>query len=801
MVKHITTVIKGNMRKNKGVYIGIFLLMMLLSITFFSIITFYINSNKRVEKVMEANGFGDMLAALRPYLQLQKLGVEPETIANNIKYCEDVSDVKMSDVIYTMLRDCNGHSSGSNLLILSQDDKSLHYTQYDENCKVINKKLEKGEVSVPTSYIGMYDCKIGDIIVLGNDNNTRAYTVASYFEDPFMGASVIGIKTVLTSEESFKEMLDMANSYEIEDKNMIFQRSKLLNIQKKEGSNLNSIEFEKELNSKSDFAGYCFISFSKEQAHEYMMMISNIFSAILILFVIIFLVATFIVLGHNIKSGIEFDYKNIGILKAVGMTNRDLRTTIVIGYLSAAFMGILVGIPISIPVVKFISKVTMPSSGLFLSSKMNPLLIMVSIVVMLLMIVLFILLKTVKLKRLTPLKAINGGLNSVHFSSRLKLPISKKLLNASLAYRQFVSEKKQYIAAIIITSLLTACIIMMNDACKWANNQDTMINMFSVAKSDINARYISKEVEARADEIIGLYTNYEKYKSGSQYMIFDDLLMYCYIIDRPEFLASIMEGRACLYDNEIVITPLMAEGFNLKIGDEVNIKKDGREETFLVSGIYNSAYDVGKNFAMSYEGYKKFIDEDNGSSKLVDINYLVDDRTVVTKVIKELSHEYKYGVDFAMVDAHSEEAGSFEQLAIIQLDIYGITVLIYVLGAIFVIITVSILCGKIIIKEKRDYGIYKSLGFTSKKIRIQLVVRFVVSSVIGSIIGIVLDLLFSRYLFDLIFKSFGIYNFEKDFSILSRIIPIVFMAVVFALAAYVKSGRVKRVEARVLIVE
>ncbi|HCW04250.1 MAG TPA: ABC transporter permease [Clostridium sp.] len=801
MVKYITTVIKGNIRKNKGVYIGIFLLMMLVSITFYSIITFYINSNKRVEEGMEANGFGDMLAALRPDMELKKLQIEPETIANNIRSCEDVSEVKLSDVIYTMVNDCNGHSSKNNVFILSQDDKSIHYTQYDEKGKVINKKLEQGELSVPTSYIEMYNCKIGDTIVLGNDNNSRSYKVASYFEDPYMGASLMGVKTILTSEESFKEMLDIAKGYKIEDKDIIFESSKLLNIKKKENSTLNYIEFEKELNSKSDFAAYCSISISKEQAHEYMMMLSNIFSAILILFVIIFLVATFIVLGHNIKSGIELDYTNIGILKAVGMTNGNLRTTIIIGYLSAAFAGILVGIPISIPVVKFLSQVTMPSSGLFVSSKMNPLLIIVSTVVMLLMIVGFILIKTVKLKRVTPLKAIQGGLNNVHFSSRLKLPVSKKLLNTSLAYRQFVSEKKQYIAVIIITALLTACIIMMNDACRWVNNDDTMTNMFSVAKSDINAKYISPEVEARADEIIGSYTNYEKYKSTSQYMLFDDLLMYCNIIDRPEFLSTIMEGRTCLYDNEILITPLMADGFNLKIGDEVNINKDGREETFLVSGIYNSASDVGKNFTMSYEGYKKFIDEDDARNKLANVSYLVNDRTVVAKIIGEMSKEYEKGVDFAMVDAHSAEAGVLDQLAVIQLATNGITVLIYVLGAIFVIITVSIVCGKIVSKEKRDYGIYKSLGLTSKNIRIQLAIRFVVSAVIGSIIGIVLDLMLSGYLFSLVFESFGIYNYENEFSSLSAIIPIVFMAVIFALAAYVKSARVKTVDARVLIVE
>ena len=38
-MKHITTVIKGNIKKNKGVYISVFVLMLIVSVAMFSVLT------------------------------------------------------------------------------------------------------------------------------------------------------------------------------------------------------------------------------------------------------------------------------------------------------------------------------------------------------------------------------------------------------------------------------------------------------------------------------------------------------------------------------------------------------------------------------------------------------------------------------------------------------------------------------------------------------------------------------------------------------------------------------------------
>ena len=62
-MRHIALVVKGNMKKSKNVYISIFVLMLIVSITLFSVITYYKNSYEREEQAIEEAGFGDMFAA------------------------------------------------------------------------------------------------------------------------------------------------------------------------------------------------------------------------------------------------------------------------------------------------------------------------------------------------------------------------------------------------------------------------------------------------------------------------------------------------------------------------------------------------------------------------------------------------------------------------------------------------------------------------------------------------------------------------------------------------------------------
>ena len=812
-MRYIMMVLRGNMRRNKGVHISVFVLMLIISLAFCSVLSYYTNSIRHDSEAMEEVGYGGMLAALYGENRLDAYGTSADKIIKNIGKCDAVQEVKAADVVYLLLKDCNG-KGGNSSFVLNDTDSVLTYDQYDVDNKMTDRRLEKGEVSVPFSFIGMYDCKIGDTVELGNDNGSYTFKVASFFEDPYMGSSVMGIKTILISDEDFADLKAKAaedHRSGLEDDKRSFELSKLIIIDKKPGLDLTEMEFERELNNVSDFASYCWITLSKEQAGSYMLLMTKVFSAVLLIFVVLLLVAAMIVLGHNIGSSIEMDFVNIGILKAVGMTNASVKLALLAGYMCTVATGLFAGIPLAIPILKIINSATRSSSGLEVPSDINVGLVLCVILVILLLVAAFIMLKTRRISEATPIKAIRGGRDSVHFSSVLKLPVSGKKLGVSLAYRQFISEKKQYAAAIIVTAILAMFMILMNDMMRWFNSQNMLVDMFSVTKYDLTASFVDEDTQKDIENVISEHTAYRKYQMSSEYLLFDDVQMYCYIVEDPDMINTIRKGRTCTYDNEVLITQYVADGFHMNVGDTVTVKRGGVARKMVISGIYDSANDMGKNFAISKFASEETVSESgvSGAAKISSdeeewsgkgICYDLDNTDECDAIIQEIDKRYgdNQGITYSIHSAKDD----FEGVAgTVNIAIQGLTLLTYMLGAVFVIVTVIIVCGKVLMREQKDIGIYKALGFTSFRLRCQLAVRFIVTAVVGSLLGIVLALIVSKPFFKAGFESFGIYSFNLSTSVISLVIPLVFMSVLFSVVAFIRAGNIRKVQPQVLIAD
>ena len=63
-MREILTVIKGNFRKNKGSYISVALLMLVVSLALTAVFSIMVNTNERDTKAMKEVGFGHILAAV-----------------------------------------------------------------------------------------------------------------------------------------------------------------------------------------------------------------------------------------------------------------------------------------------------------------------------------------------------------------------------------------------------------------------------------------------------------------------------------------------------------------------------------------------------------------------------------------------------------------------------------------------------------------------------------------------------------------------------------------------------------------
>ncbi len=799
-MREILTVIKGNFRKNKGSFISVAILMFVVSVALTTAFSVIINTNKRDEEQMDAGGLGNIMAAIDYEYQGQTMDeyiVYCDELANKMLAVDGVERIDQIPTVIMNIVDVNGGDGNGSVFVYDYNSEYLTYNIYDENDKLLTDfKLKEGEIIVPVSFKSLYKTEIGDEVTLElhgweqEEKTNHTYKIAAYMEDPYMGSSVMGIKTLLLCEDDIASLCE--KDFTKEGNALTFS------VHKSKESVLTDAELEANLNRETSYASYTWITLTRSQAYNYMTMITNIFAGILVAFIVMLVVATIIVLGHNISSSIEHDFVNLGILKAVGMSNNKLRFSIMLGYLFAGLVGANIGVPVAIPCIAAINKIIRPVIGLYPESKPALFETIISLVAIFVIITVFIAIKLIKIYRITPVSAINGGRKDVHFSSLFKLPISKKALGTSLAYRQLISGKKQYIGAIIITAILTLFMVMISDMCIYFSDEDNINDMFAPVEYDMYTYATSdeewEEKLADAESIIGKYTDYRKFFYSSRYVLLNDTQIWCGINSEPDYVKSVYEGRSCTYDNEIVITEYMTENYGIKLGDEVTISLDGKSADYIVSGYYQCTNDVGKNITMSLEGYYRLVGEPEEGTR-VGCVYDLENDDLADEIYEEITAKYSeeevyfgYDTDFSGDDS-------------IIFALYGVTILIYILSGIFVAITVVLVCSKIFAKEKQDYGIYKAMGFTSAKLRRQFAVRFVICAFIGATIGIICTLLFSNALLSGILKMFGMYNFSSSLNVVAAIVPIIFMSLVYYLFSYIVSRKMKKVTPRVLITE
>lgn len=104
---------------------------------------------------------------------------------------------------------------------------------------------------------------------------------------------------------------------------------------------------------------------------------------------------------------------------------------------------------------------------------------------------------------------------------------------------------------------------------------------------------------------------------------------------------------------------------------------------------------------------------------------------------------------------------------------------IYSVSAVFALVAVHMVCSKAFLRERRDSGIYKALGFTSGRLRICFALRFLIISVIGGVLGAVLSAFFSDRLLSLLLKNIDITCFDSKINVFTALLPVLMICLCF----------------------
>ncbi len=776
--------LKANLKRHKGALFGIFILTLLVAAALGTVLTVWTNSENYIGSELDRSGYGELTAWVENLSDWAGL-------KNSIEALDEIGRVETQSLIYSNYT-ANEMESDSEGQLITYIPTENRYRFFGDDLSGYTQPPESilpGEVYVSPSMVSMFGIKLGDEITfpIARAGKNLTLTVKGFYEDVYMGSSMIGMKGFLISEADRATALDLIHNAGID---ALSRDGAMLHIFPAKESGLTVSELNSLLNEQTALAEYTESVHSKDAIAGFMLILQNAFSGILLAFVLVLLFVVLIVLSHSISSTIASDFVNMGILKTVGLDSGRLRLLQLLQYGIPASVGLIIGFWLSVPLESMVINATLTTTGVLIPATPSLLFMATAFISILLLLALFIFIRTRKIGKITPMKAIRGETDGT--VTKITKPAAfGSNIHFRLAFRQLLSGKSRYIGAFVVALLLVFFASLVGRMDSWLGPDGKgMMDAFNPADHDIGVQSFGELTQEEFEKTILQYTDItDTYVLAMPTASLNGISYTANVIDQPERF-HILEGRTCTADNEIVITEFIAANFGITVGDTVTVRGDSGSGEYIVSGIYSCANDMGDNFGMNREGYLK-IGRDHPN--LWCWHYFLADSSQKGAITEAL--ESAYGGD---IHVHENTwPGLFGIISAMQ----ALLVLMYALVIVFILIVTVMTGSKILLAEQKDLGIYKAIGFSSSNLRLTFALRFAIVAVLGGLVGTLLAAVITDRIVSSVMKLAGISNFVSHPNFIGVVLPMAVVTLFFAAFAGFVSGKIRKVPLTVLVAD
>lgn len=789
----ILTLLKANIKKKKGTFISIAFLMVIISAVMTSLISVKDNYQNALKTSLKGETACDVLLYFPTYALT-------EEICSVLESSELVGDVEYFNLLSpdSLKKDGNDNYDSDRLRPVRSGLK--FYKNDLSGLEIEPRTIQDGEIYVPLGHKSVYKCEIGDKFTAKFGDRTYNFTLKGFVEEPMYGASTIDGGGLSISVGDFNRITKECKPFSTAEKS--WERV-MVCVNKSESYNGSLTKFARELTLElKEKTGYIANNIlTGDIAYKFTVILPDILINMALVFAAFLFVIVLVVMSHSIGAEIETDYVTIGILKAQGFDSGKIRALFIWRYLLAQSIGIIVGCIAAVPIERAVSRICMLSTGIFPNRNLSIGKAVLIILIILAVCVILIMIRTRKAAKISPVRAISGGKEEIYFNSRLQAPISKKALSASLAFRQITSGFSRYVGVLCIVGILTFFMITVNLIGNILSSKTAQVAMGLSApnlevSSVSNTQSSDEEIEAAIDETEKIVDEnegiYQKLYRNSANLFYSGDSILCQIYKYPEQIPSILKGRAPRYDNEMLISEIVAETYNLRIGDKMRLTYKENEEEFIITGFFQKINNGGMVIAMGFDGADKLGVPHNN----LRLGYMFDDLSNLNEIKQVIDEKFGSILQTQVYESVDDTFG----IAYTSL-VNAMQVFVYVFSIIFAFVVVRMVVSKAFVRERTDIGIYKAIGFGTDKLRLSFAVRFMIAALIGAALGAILSAFASQPVLTAAFRMIGVSKIFCDFTVLTIVLPIIFMGIAFFVFSFFVSGKIRKVQIRELVVE
>lgn len=646
--------------------------------------------------------------------------------------------------------------------------------------KLIDKLdvINKDDIYLPYSFKSSGGYKLGDTFTITYSDQDYKYRVAGFFEATMLSMNNMGMLKFYLQGEAYRQLSEKLGT-QVDGTMMstIFmdqtQSPKLL------------VDYRNQFPQPNEGMSAPFSWANDiEMVKNVGMLPINMVAMILVAFAAVIVLVSLIVIKFRVTNSIDDGIINIGVLKAVGYTSRQILASITLQFMLIAVSAGVFGLAVSYAVMPLLGGIITTLSGLLWTQHLDASINFASILIVVVLILMVILLSSMRIKKLQPVAALRGGLMTHSFKKNtFPLEKAKGGLHFVLACKTMLINRKQNIMITFIIAAVTfASVFSVVLYYNVATDKTAFVHLVGAETSNVMVQSKSAEDSKK------LHAAIEQMDDVAKTAILDMILMK---IDGQTVHTSVSddfgkldnqtvyEGRYPQYDNEIALSWGVAKMLRKSIGDTVMVKAGDATRPYLITGLSQSISNMGQAAYLTLSGLQQVIPSYSGTLINVYLNGIDN-----AGFIRNLKEQYgNMTEDIVDVD---EVINS--QSGIYISAVFAVMVMILAITVLIVLLILYLVIKTMILKRKREFGILKATGYTTLQLMTQIALSFVPIVIAGVIMGGVLGCLYTNSLLTLLLSGAGIHNVK----FIVKIPPIVMLCIGLVVVAYLVSMLISR---------
>ena len=478
-------------------------------------------------------------------------------------------------------------------------------------------------------------------------------------------------------------------------------------------------------------------------------------------------------LRFTIHFTISEEFREIGVMKAIGIPCYKIRGLYLVKYFTIALMGGVTGLIASIPFGKMLLWGT--SKNIIITNEANFLVNFLSIAAIIGIVMLFGYLCTRKIKKFTPVSAIRNGENGERYRQRNIVKLNKTRI-APVIFMSFndIFSNFQRFAVMLVIFILGILLIIIPVNTINTLQSDKLIVNFSMAECD---HVIIKEVLLNSNESRRELTEQkllaikeELAKNHISADIFQEKMFRMHISKENKKCSSLafqgvgdvtadqysyLEGTPPQNIHEVGISHIISDNIDAGIGDMVTINTGSEEKEYMVTAIFQTMNNLGEGIRFFQEEALDYNNAAGGFGIQIKYTDSPDKKELQNRKerLEELFSDYKIYTSGEyieyMIGNVAEQIRSVKQL--ILMIVICINILMTVL-----------MVKSFLTKEKGEIAMLKSLGFRSQSLVLWQSFRIGIILFLAILTGTLISSPISKITVGKIFQMMGLQTIEFD---------------------------------------